>query len=422
MAKRIKIEKLQPGDIILTASHTKAGKTIRLATGGAVSHAMICVQHGSFIDSTSNGVQSWNFQREFFDDGEEILAFRLVRNPSATQIAKIIDFARSQIGTRYSVVEAARSVLPGPRPRNKRQFCSRLVARSYENAGIKLVEDQDYCTPEDLQLSPFLEELTDITEIVSADERSLWENRMDTIKMTMDAQNAILDVARSLSPVIEKFGDLDQMLQEHPEWDSKIAKAHRDSGYLDIWQHEMVTNPWRYDLELMENITDKKMLLDLREACISTIKEAYSGGRRYAVNLAHYQEMHKRSQRETYSLLIGLYKVLVKNDHLWRETARSWLLKYHPEDVKKHMERIEPHSELWFFIVDRVEPQLGQLARLSIKCEQSVGVCSSCGDHPIQDYRIINADDAMPGVPSLRLCSDCVNIRRGFGERLDIIS
>ena len=86
------------------------------------------------------------------------------------------------------------------------------------------------------------------------------------------------------------------------------------------------------------------------------------------------------------------------------------------------MERIEPHSELWFFIVDRVEPQLGQLARLSIKCEQSVGVCSSCGDHPIQDYRIINADDAMPGVPSLRLCSDCVNIRRGFGERLDIIS
>ena len=73
MMKRIKIEKLQPGDIILTASNTKAGKVVRLATGGAVSHAMICVQHGSFIDSTSNGVQAWNMQREFFDDEEETL-------------------------------------------------------------------------------------------------------------------------------------------------------------------------------------------------------------------------------------------------------------------------------------------------------------------------------------------------------------
>lgn len=58
--KRIKSEKLQPGDIILTASRTKAGKTVRLATGGDVSHAMICVQHGSIIDSTSHGVQAWN--------------------------------------------------------------------------------------------------------------------------------------------------------------------------------------------------------------------------------------------------------------------------------------------------------------------------------------------------------------------------
>jgi hypothetical protein len=422
MTKRIKIEKLQPGDIILTASHTKTGKAIRLATGGPVSHAMICVQHGSIIDSTSNGVQSRNLQREFFDDNEEIWAFRLAQCPSATQIAKIIDFARSQIGTRYSVTEAARSVFPGSRPRNKRQFCSRLVACSYGNAGIKLVEDQDYCTPDDLRLSPLLEEVTDITEMVSVDERSLWKNLMDPTKITMDAQNAILQVARDLNPEIENFVDLDKMVREHPEWDAEIAQAYRDSGYLDIWQHEMATNPWRYNLELMESITDEKLLIDLKEACVSTIKEAYSGGRRYAVNLEHYQEMHKRYKLETFSLLIDLYKVLVKNDYLCRETARSWLLKHHPEDVEKNMERIEPHSELWFFIVDRVEPQLGQLARLSIKREQSVEVCSSCGDHPVQDYRIANADDAMPGVPSLRLCSDCVNIRRGCGERLDIIS
>ncbi|WP_155737471.1 hypothetical protein [Agrobacterium tumefaciens] len=47
--KRIKIEILQPGDIILTARPGKGSKFIRGATGGMVSHAMICVQQGSFI-------------------------------------------------------------------------------------------------------------------------------------------------------------------------------------------------------------------------------------------------------------------------------------------------------------------------------------------------------------------------------------
>lgn len=421
MAKRIKIEKLQPGDIILTASHTKSGKTVRLATGAAVSHVMICVQHGSIIDSTSNGVQARNLQREFFDDDEKIWAFRLAQSPSAAQLAQIIDFARSEIGTRYSVPEAIRSVLHGPKPRSKRQFCSRLVARSYESAGIKLVKDPDYCTPDDLRLCPLLKELKDIFETVSEDEYSLWGNRADPTKMTMDAQNAILQTARKLDPEIENFMDLDMAVRDHPEWDDHVAKAYLDSGYLDIWKHEIVTNPWRYDLQLMERIIDRKMLIDLREACVAAIKETYSGSRRYAVNLMHYQQMHKIYQRQTYSLLVDLYEILVKNDHLWRETARSWLRKYHPEDVKKYMEHIEPHSDLWFFIVDRVEPRLGQIARLSIQNEQSVQVCSSCGDHSARDYRIVNSDEAMPGVPSLRLCSDCVHIRQGFGEKLDII-
>lgn len=38
-----------------------------LQHGGIVSHAMICVQHGSFIDSTADGVQARNLQRELFE-------------------------------------------------------------------------------------------------------------------------------------------------------------------------------------------------------------------------------------------------------------------------------------------------------------------------------------------------------------------
>jgi len=415
--KRIKSEKLQPGDIILTARQTKAGKTVRLATGGDVSHAMICVQHGSFIDSTSHGVQAWNLQREFFDDEEGVFGFRLRESLSPALMAQAIDFARSQIGAR-STVEAARTVVGGRKPRSPQQFCSRLVARTYASIGIHLVTDKDYCTPEDLRRSPLLEELSDLTETVTNEEFERWQRRANPIQMQHDAQNAVLAVARRLSPHIENFTDVDRLVREHPEFDAVIAQAYRDSGYLDLWKHELRANPWRYSLELMESITDPAMLADLRVACVETIREAYSGGKRFAVNLAYYEVAHSQNPRETLALLIALYETLVRNDHLWRETARAWLLRRHPEDVHRYMERIVPHSDLWFLTVDRVEPRLAAIARMSIEREGSVEVCSSCGD-AARDYRIANADEAMPGVPSLRLCDDCVAIRRSFGERLE---
>lgn len=375
--KRIDIDKLQAGDIILTASMTKAAKAVRLSSRGIVSHAMICVQHGSVIDSTDKGVQAWNLQREFFQDDEAIFAFRLREPLPPATIARVIDFARSEIGTRYSKAEAVRSVLGGPKPRNERQFCSRLVARAYASVGVQLVVDQDYCTPEDLRLSLMLIELDNVTETVTADEIAALEARSNPLQEMRDSQNAILAAARRLDPRVENFTDVDRVVQEHPEWDAAIAQAYRDSGYLDLWKHELQAHPYRYDLVVMETITDPAMLVDLRTYCIDTIREAYSGSVRFAVNLTHYQAAQSRNQRETLALLIQLYNTLVRNDELRRETARSWLLRHHPSDVAQHMEKVTPHTELWFSIVDRVEPRLGAIARLSIQRQQSIEVCSS---------------------------------------------
>jgi len=416
--KRINIEKLQPGDIILTASMTKAGKAVRLSTGGIVSHAMICVQHGSIIDSTADGVQAWNLQRELFQDDEGVFAFRLREALPPAVLSRVIDFARSEIGTRYSTAEAARSVLGGPKPRNGRQFCSRLVARAYASVGVQLVTDQDYCTPEDLRVSPLLLELDDLTETVTPEEMEALDARPNPLQLQRDAQNAVLAAGRRFDPRVENFADLDRLVREHPEWDSAIAQAYRDSGYLDLLKHELQAHPYRYDLTLMESITDPGMLADLRAYCVDTIREAYSGGRRFAVNLAHYQAMQSAGRRQTLDLLVHLYETLVRNDDRRRETARSWLLRHHPDDVAQHIERVTPHSELWFYIVDRVEPPLGTIARLSIQREQSAEVCSACGD-PARDYRLVTTAEAMPGVPSLRLCSSCVSIRRSFGEILE---
>ena len=110
-----------------------------------------------------------------------------------------------------------------------------------------------------------------------------------------------------------------------------------------------------------------------------------------------------------------------KGGHVSRDTAVTWLKQHFPEDVDRHLERIVPHSELWFSIVDRVEPKLGAIARISMSRERSSEVCSSCGD-PARDYRLVNGAETMPGVPSLRLCNDCVGIRREGGEMLEPLS
>ncbi len=416
--RRIRVERLEPGDIILTASSGKVSKAIRIASQGQVSHAMICVQHGSIIDSTDNGVQAHNIQRELYGPDDHVAVFRLRMSLSEVQLGAVIDFARSEIGTRYSKSEAVRSVLTGPKPRTRKLFCSRLVGRAFANAGVHLVADPDYCTPEQIRRSPLLAELPDMTETVSPAELAAWAARPNPIADMQDIQNRILAAARQLDSSVENFNDLDQLVQDHPEWDAEIARVYRESGYLDLWRADFAVNPWHYDLDHMEASGGFRDDDGLLEYCISTIREFHTGGLRFAVNLAHYQRALDANGRTATAQLVALYRQLVVHDQTRREVALAWLQRHHPEHAARHLQRIAPHSDLWFSIVDRVEPALGAIARFSIRRMGSTNVCSPCGD-PAGDYRLVNAAEAMPGVPSLRLCSVCVAIRRGGGEILE---
>ena len=102
--KRIRIDGVKPADILFTARPGMISKAIRVVTDGVVSHAMICVQHGSFIDSTLAGVQARNLQREVFEDDELAFHFRLKNPPSRQVLEQVINYARAEVGARYSFV------------------------------------------------------------------------------------------------------------------------------------------------------------------------------------------------------------------------------------------------------------------------------------------------------------------------------
>lgn len=113
-----------------------------------------------------------------------------------------------------------------------------------------------------------------------------------------------------------------------------------------------------------------------------------------------------------------LYETLVYNDQNRREIAYDWLKKHYPDQLSQHMEEIEPHTPYWWSIIDLVEPRLAALSRHVVAAE-GIDVCTSCGDQPAYPYRMVNGAKIMLGVPSLRLCDDCVGIRRGMGNVLE---
>ena len=373
--KRIKISSVEPGDILFTSRPGKLSRAIRVTTGGTVSHAMICVQRGSFIDSTTDGVQASNLQRELFESDEQVFHFRLREPLSRELMSKVLDFARGEIGARYSITEAMRSVGSVRKPRSNRQFCSRLIARAFRDAGVDLVPDADYCSPEDLKRSPLLIEIPIKTEVISEEEQLWWRTNTNPVRKTHEAQNAILNVARSIETTIERFDDLYALLVKNPEADPKIAIAFRDSGYLDLWKIEVDAHPWRYNSSLIDAMQASPEAL--RDYCVDTVREAYSGGLRFSINLIQLRALYSQYPRESFRLEVELYETLVRNDQMRRETAYAWLWKNYPNDLKQNMEQLEPHSAYWFSIIDRVEPNLAALSRHAISVEGNKNICSS---------------------------------------------
>jgi hypothetical protein len=54
----------------------------------------------------------------------------------------------------------------------RHQFCSRLVAQAFREAGVHLVPDADRCTPAELLKSPLLVEIQDVLKKVSSEEEA----------------------------------------------------------------------------------------------------------------------------------------------------------------------------------------------------------------------------------------------------------
>lgn len=260
-------ELMQPGDVILTAATTKPSIGIRKVTRSNFSHAILYLGK-SYMHSDLEGVHSGNPQRLLFESPEHVKVLRLKQEYlNAQTIENICAFARSEHGKQYSKFEAAKSILtPNALNQKNRQFCSRLVAQSFENANIKIVKNSNYCTPHEISISDYFEEILDVTKLAN-DEEIEFANSKSLLTSQTDITNNLLKNIRALTGQdIQTLNEIDIFLMENPDYDNQITELLKNSGYLEIWKMDCEKNPWRYDGKVFLNFENPNELIKFKKA------------------------------------------------------------------------------------------------------------------------------------------------------------
>lgn len=396
---------IRPGDIVLTTTTERLSQTIRKVTGADISHAMVCVAQSSVIDSTGDGVHARNLERIILEPGCAGHVLRPVSPLTTEQLRSVIAFARAAVGTRYTMTGAAKSVLAGF-VAGRRQFCSRLVAQAYREAGVAVVLDADFCHPGELLNSGALVEVPHVLRNLSSEEEADWRESIDNVQAMRDSTNALLQEARKLSSEIESLNDIDAYLVEHSEGDPHFVEALRSSRYLELWREEFERNSWQYHVALMEGHGGSAKRK--QSYCEALLEDERLCQNRFVMNHAGYVTMNTLHPRQYFALKVELYDLLTQFHARRIKAATAWLerrglLKSAPSVL------LRPHTPEWFASLREWNPKQAAMTEAAIQAGGNLDVCSVCADDPACDYALDSVPAAGPG--TLRLCDDCFHIR-----------
>lgn len=306
----IPINELEKGDILLTSENSATSKAVRKSTGSDFSHAILYVGSGSYIHSDANGVHSGNLQRLLFDDAKNVTVLRVMCNPEIISYACL--FARSKIGTKYSVKSAVNSKLKISRNANEnRQFCSRLVAQAFECAGVELVENASFCTPQEILESESTLEVTGRVRKATNEEIEMANSENPIAKQSAITNEILLKVRQLTKQDIQTFEQITQYVIDNPEHDKEISKIYEESGYLTMWEYEIIKNAWRYDGRIFINIP-----LPVNKLIEKARFEKNNAEERlvlYKSHLEQYFYINQIHKSKYSSIHFELYKKLVEN-------------------------------------------------------------------------------------------------------------
>lgn len=321
--KKINVEVLQKGDVVLSTSTATESRAIRLVTLSDISHAMLCVSRSSVMDSTGEGVQARNPDKIHYQDSCAVYILRLKDPISNNKLDAVINYVRENVGKPYTVEETFLTVAKIGKGSSK-QFCSRLVARAFASVGIKLVMNPNFCTPAGLKRSKLLKLVDNPTVSVSKEDVDNLKQYGDKTEGMRYVTTSLINKAKEIFSEIEDLNDITRIAIERPEYDEDLSKALKDSGYLDYWREEINEYSWRYNPQEMVSyyltLHDPSSLLDY---CTQTLDDEKNGVfNHWKITEYSLREYFRDYPRKTLEVMLELYLNLNKHHHLRIATAK----------------------------------------------------------------------------------------------------
>lgn len=92
----------------------------------------------------------------------------------------------------------------------------------------------------------------------------------------------------------------------------------------------------------------------------------------------------------------------------------------YPANTSETILYLKPHSKEWFLQMDEMDHLKAVYTMKVINQTGSIEVCSVCGDHSMDDFRIdaMNFNDGTP--MTMRLCTECKEIRENLSKSLGV--
>lgn len=311
MSYLLDLSKLEPGDIILEKGTTKFSTVIKLATGSEYTHAMLYIGN-TIMHALTDGVYSKNPQRLLVDDVSGFKVFRYKSGLKGDQLGQVLLYARNLTGSLYSYMEAGMSPALGKvdvDAVSAKQFCSRLVAQSYNQVGIKIVSNPHFCSPADIANSNQLIEVKGCVRKATQleiDFANTEDPNLENQRRAFEWLNKARTAFDGLGVNIQTQGDVDRHLLMHISLDAKISRYVIDSKYLEHYDVDKLLNPYRYDYlkfseVLMDQVDPAQILADefnrepneisrhSQSFFAAGLNHAFSNGQYFL----HMQQLHK---------------------------------------------------------------------------------------------------------------------------------
>ena len=274
------------------------------------SHAILYVGRSSYIEASTR-VGARNLSRLLFDDTTDTCVLRIKDDYlSPITINAAIYYARFVVGNPYALADVVR-LEHGITDRytENAQLCTRLVAKAYAFSGLKIVDNVEMCTPQQLLQSEFVTIHRDFCRVANEFDLN-FAATYDVIDDMVKATEKLFDSLKCFdSGKIRNMNDLTEYVLCNPKDDEKIVELVKQSGYLEVLNIEEEKNRYNYNVEDFFNLFGDNAY----DMAISSLEDNFEGKQMYE---REYYELVKtyfshRFRSNYLIMMISLYKQII---------------------------------------------------------------------------------------------------------------